>query len=53
MRPAIAAWLFIFAAFVFLAIAAFGTPRRPAFTTIGIALFIVGFIARRRGRRTR
>ncbi len=51
MRSSLAAWLFIAAAFVFLAIGAFGAPRRPAYTTIGIALFIVGFVARRRGRR--
>ncbi len=51
MRSSIAAWLFIAAAFVFLAIGAFGTPRRPVYTVIGIALFIVGFAARQRGRR--
>ncbi len=44
-------WLFIVAAFVFLAIGAFGTPRRPVFTVLGIALFIVGFAARQRARR--
>lgn len=50
MRSSVAAWLFIVAAFVFLAVGAFGTPRRPAFTIIGIAFFVIGFAARRRGR---
>jgi membrane-bound ClpP family serine protease len=48
---ALAAWLFIVAAFVFLAVGAFGTPRHPVFTILGIAFFIVGFTGRRRGRR--
>jgi len=51
MRSALAAWLLIVVAFVFLAIGAFASPRRPAYTILGIAFFIIGFAARRRGRR--
>ena len=51
MRSALTAWLFIVVALVFLAVGAFGTPPRPIFTILGIALFIVGFAVRRRGRR--
>ena len=50
MRSTLASWLFIAVAFVFLAVGAFGTPRRPTFTVIGIAFFVVGFAARRRQR---
>ncbi len=52
-RRAIGGWVFIVVAFVFLAIGAFGTPRRPAFTVIGIAFFVIGFAVRRRARRGR
>ncbi len=51
MRSTLAAWLFIAAGFVFLAVGAFGTPRHPVYTILGIVFFVVGFTARRRSRR--
>jgi hypothetical protein len=48
---ALAPWLFIVVAFVFLAVGAFASPRRPVYTILGIAFFVIGFAARRRRRR--
>ncbi len=50
-RRSLAGWLFIVVAFVFLAIGAFGTPRRPVYTILGIAFFVIGFAMRQRARR--
>lgn len=53
MRSTLAPWLAILAAFIFLGIGLFGSPRRPVYTILGIAFFVVGFAIRRSRRQTR